>query len=60
VQAKPEPAREKIVDGMLNKRFFQANVLVDQEWVHDSSKTVAQALQEAGAEVVDFARLSVS
>jgi elongation factor Ts len=60
VQAKPEQAREKIVDGMLNKRFFQANVLVDQEWVHDSSKTVAQALQEAGAEVVDFARLSVS
>jgi elongation factor Ts len=60
VQSKPEQAREKIVDGMLNKRFFQANVLVDQEWVHDSSKTVAQALAEAGAEVVDFARLSVS
>jgi elongation factor Ts len=60
VQSKPEQAREKIVEGMLNKRFFQANVLVDQEWVHDSSKTVAQALQEAGAEVVDFARLSVS
>jgi len=59
VQAKPEQARDKIVEGMLNKRFFQANVLVDQEWVHDSSKTVAQALQEAGAEVVDFARLSV-
>jgi translation elongation factor EF-Ts len=35
-------------------------VLIDQEWVHDSSKSVAQALQEAGAEVVDFARLSVS
>ena len=60
VQAKPEQARGKIVEGMLNKRFFQANVLVDQEWVHDSSKTVAQALQEAGAEVVDFARLSVN
>jgi elongation factor Ts len=60
VQSKPEQARDKIVDGMLNKRFFQANVLVDQEWVHDSSKTVAQALQEAGAEVVDFARLSVT
>lgn len=60
VLSKPEQAREKIVEGMLNKRFFQANVLVDQEWVHDSSKTVAQALKEAGAEVVDFARLSVS
>jgi elongation factor Ts len=60
VLSKPEQAREKIVEGMLNKRFFQANVLVDQEWVHDSSKRVAQALKEAGAEVVDFARLSVS
>jgi elongation factor Ts len=54
VQSKPEQAREKIVQGMLNKRFFGANVLVDQEWIHDSSKTVGQALQEAGAEVLEF------
>jgi elongation factor Ts len=60
VQSKPEQARDKIVDGMLNKRFFGANVLVDQEWVHDSSKTVGQALQEAGAEVLEFERLAVS
>ena len=45
VQSKPEQAREKIVEGMLNKRFFGANVLVDQEWIHDSSKSVG-----AGAE----------
>jgi elongation factor Ts len=54
VQSKPEQAREKIVDGMLNKRFFGAQVLVDQEWIHDSSKTVGQALKEAGAEVLEF------
>jgi elongation factor Ts len=60
VQSKPEQAREKIVEGMLNKRFFGANVLADQEWVHDSSKTVGQALKEAGAEVLEFERLSVS
>jgi elongation factor Ts len=54
VQSKPEQAREKIVEGMLNKRFFAANVLVDQEWIHDSSKTVGQALKEAGAEVLEF------
>jgi elongation factor Ts len=60
VQSKPEQAREKIVEGMLNKRFFGANVLVDQEWIHDSSKTVGQALKEAGAEVVDFQRFSVA
>jgi elongation factor Ts len=54
VQSKPEQAREKIVDGMLNKRFFGANVLVDQEWIYDSSKTVGQTLKEAGAEVLEF------
>jgi elongation factor Ts len=60
VQSKPEQAREKIVEGMLNKRFFGANVLVDQEWIHDSSKTVGQALQEAGADVLEFERFSLS
>ena len=60
VQSKPEQAREKIVEGMLNKRFFGANVLVDQEWIHDSSKTVGQALEEAGADVLEFERFSLS
>jgi translation elongation factor EF-Ts len=39
---------------MLGKRFFGANVLVDQDWIHDSSKTVGQALKEAGAEVLEY------
>ena len=42
----------KIVDGMLAKRFFAATpggVLVDQPWIHDPSKTVGQALDDAGA-----------
>jgi len=63
VQAKPEAAREKIVDGMLAKRFYAATpggVLADQAWIHDASMTVAQALGEAGASVVRFARVSVS
>ena len=59
VQSKPEQAREKIVDGMLNKRFFGQNVLVDQEWIHDGSKTVGQALSEAGAEVLEFERFQL-
>jgi len=54
VQSKPAQAREKIVEGMLNKRFFGANVLVDQEWIYDSSKTVGQTLKEAGGEVLEF------
>ncbi|MGH3137658.1 MAG: translation elongation factor Ts [Gaiellaceae bacterium] len=63
VQSKPEAAREKIVDGMLGKRFFAATpggVLVDQPWIHDPSKTVGQAVDEAGASVARFARISVA
>ena len=60
VQSKPEQARDKIVEGMVNKRFYGANVLVDQEWIHDSSKTVGQALKEAGAEVLEFELFALS
>jgi elongation factor Ts len=59
VQSKPEQARAKIVEGMLNKRFFGANVLVDQEWIHDGSKTVDKVLEEAGAEVLEFERFQL-
>ena len=60
VQSKPEQARDKIVEGMLNKRFFGANVLLDQEWIHDSSKKVADALGQEGAEVLEFERFELS
>jgi elongation factor Ts len=62
VQSKPEAAREKIVDGMLNKRFYAATpggALVEQAWIHEPSKTVGQAMQDARASVVRFARVSV-
>jgi elongation factor Ts len=59
VQSKPEQAREKIVEGMLNKRFFAQTVLTDQEWIHDGSKTVGQALQAASAEVLEFERFQL-
>jgi elongation factor Ts len=60
VKSKPEQAREKIVEGMLNKRFFAAQVLTEQPWIHDTGKTVGQALSEAGAEVLEFERLAVT
>ncbi len=60
VQSKPEQARGKIVEGMLNKRFFGANVLVDQDWIHDSGQKVGQALQDEGAEVLEFERFELS
>jgi elongation factor Ts len=60
VQAKPEQAREKIVEGMLNKRFFAAQVLAEQAWIHDTDKTVGQALEEEGAEVLEFERFALT
>jgi len=60
VQSKPEQAREKIVEGMLNKRFFADRVLTDQPWIHDTGKTVGQALAEEGAEVLEFERLALT
>jgi hypothetical protein len=45
--------RIQIVEGMLAKRFYAATpggALSDQAWIHDASKSVGQALSEAGAE----------
>jgi translation elongation factor EF-Ts len=45
---------------MLQKRFYAESVLTEQVWIHDTSKSVAQALSEAGLEVLEFRRVSVS
>jgi elongation factor Ts len=62
VQSKPEQAREKIVTGMLDKRFFaeRGGVLADQPWIHDGSVKVGQVLADAGAEVLEFERFSLA
>lgn len=54
VASKPENVRPRIVEGMLEKRFFAENVLADQRWVHDPDLTVGAALAEHDAEVRDF------
>jgi len=62
VQSKPEQARDKIVTGMLDKRFFaeRGGVLADQPWIHDSSLTVGKVLADADAEVLEFQRFSLA
>jgi elongation factor Ts len=63
VQSKPEQARDKIVEGMLNKRFFAAHpggVLLEQPWIHDTGQTVAQALDEDDLRVVEFERYALA
>jgi elongation factor Ts len=59
VAKKPENIRPQIVEGMLAKRFFAENVLLDQAWIHDPSLTVGKALAEHGAEVREFVHYNV-
>jgi elongation factor Ts len=59
VESKPENVRPRIVEGMLEKRFFAQNVLADQPWIHDPDLTVGKALAEHDAEVRDFVLYNV-
>ena len=62
VQSKPEAVREKIVEGMLNKRFYGESVLSEQTWYRadDSTATVGTFLKEKGIELRDYAWYAVS
>lgn len=60
VQSRPEEHRKKIVEGMLSKRFFGQAVLPDQEWIHDTGKTVAKALEEHELEVLEYERYALA
>jgi elongation factor Ts len=60
VESKPPDVREKIVAGMLNKRFYAESVLEEQPWIHDTALTVGRALEQGGLELIDYAWFSVS
>jgi elongation factor Ts len=60
VQAKPEQVRSKIVEGRLRKEFLATVALGEQAWIHDTSKTVAKALEEEAVEVLDFVRYALA
>ena len=61
---KPEQVITKIVAGKLES-FYKERVLLDQEWIQDKSKTIAQLLDEAKASMGEnvsvgrFARIRV-
>ncbi len=61
VQSKPENVREKIVEGMLNKRFYGESVLMEQTWYRpdESTATVRDVLRERGVELLDYAWYAV-
>ena len=57
-EGKPEAAVAKIVEGRINA-FFKEIVLLDQESVFESKKSVKQVLDAAGTTVTRFARIEV-
>ena len=57
-EGKPEAALERIVEGRITG-FFKEAVLKEQAFAKDSKKTVAKVLEEAGVDVVRFARFKV-
>jgi elongation factor Ts len=57
-EGKPEAAVAKIVEGRINA-FFKEIVLLDQESVFESKKSVKQVLDAANTSVTRFARFEV-
>ncbi len=57
-EGKPEQALPRIVEGRVDA-FFKDNVLLEQKFAKDQSKTVQQVLKEAGVNATGFARFKV-
>ncbi len=59
-EGKPEEMLDKIAQGKLNK-FYKESTLLNQEFIRDNKKTIAQYLTECNKDlkVVDFKRISV-
>ena len=57
-EGKPEQIIPKIVEGRLNA-FFKESVLLEQQYVKDSSKTVGDLFKETGGKALSFARIEV-
>ncbi|HEY3717495.1 MAG TPA: translation elongation factor Ts [Jatrophihabitantaceae bacterium] len=57
-QGKPDAALPRIVEGSVNG-YFKNNVLLEQESVQDTKKTVQALLDEAGVAVTAFAHFEV-
>jgi elongation factor Ts len=65
-EGKPESIWDKIIPGKL-ERFISDNVsldkelaLLDQDFIMDDKKTVAQYVESKGADVVGFKRVSIA
>ncbi|MEV5408444.1 translation elongation factor Ts [Thermopolyspora sp. NPDC052614] len=57
-EGKPEAALPKIVEGRI-KGWFRDFTLLEQAWVKDNKKNIAKVAEEAGVQVLAFARYKV-
>jgi len=57
-EGKPEQALPKIIEGRVDA-FFKDNVLLEQKFAKDQSKTVKQLLTEAGVTATGYQRFQV-
>mgnify|MGYP002795786554 FL=1 len=57
-EGKPEKIVPKIVEGRLNA-FYKENVLLEQAFVKDPSKSVGDLFKEGGGQALAFARVEV-
>ena len=57
-EGKPEKIVPKIVEGRLNA-FYKENVLLEQAFVKDPSKSVGDLFKEVGGQALAFARVEV-
>jgi len=57
LEGKPDNIKERIVEGRIDK-FFKEVVLLEQEFLKDDSKTIAQLLEETVAEVGESIQIS--
>jgi elongation factor Ts len=57
-EGKPDKIIPMIVKGRLNA-FYKDNVLLEQEYVKDNSKTVGDLFKEVGGDATSFVRIEV-
>jgi elongation factor Ts len=55
---KPQNIAEKIAEGKM-KSFYEERVLLDQQFVKDPAKTIAQLLKDNGTDLKEYVRIEV-
>ncbi|MGM0381452.1 MAG: translation elongation factor Ts [bacterium] len=57
LEDKPEHVQEQIMEGKLDKQFYQQEVLLEQPYIRESDQTVGELVEETIAEVDENVRI---